>query len=150
MAEFGIIAAAGPQHVGPLIERISDLATRVPDMVRASLSMLADQLVALTKQINVLEAQMHKHCRKEPEVARLLSIPGVGPITVSAILAAFPTSKDSDQVATSRYGLAWYRVKTRAAAKNDWAPSPRWVIAPFAGSSSRVNSAALKYPAAPC
>jgi transposase len=93
MAEFGIIAAAGPQHVGPLIERISDPATCLPDMVRASLSILADQLVALTKQINVLEAQMHKHCRKEPEAARLLSIPGVGPITVSAILAGVPNIK---------------------------------------------------------
>ncbi len=33
---------------------------------------------------------MRKNCREEPESARLLSIPGVGPITVSAILAGVP------------------------------------------------------------
>jgi transposase len=90
MAEFGVVAAAGPQHVGPLIERISDPATPLPDMVRAALSILADQLVDLTVQINALEAQMRKQCRTEPEAVRLLTIPGVGPITVSAILAGVP------------------------------------------------------------
>ena len=90
MAEFGVIAAAGPQHVGPLIERISHPATPLPDMVRAALNILADQLVALSKQINALEAQMRRHCREEPEAARLLTIPGIGPITTSAILAGVP------------------------------------------------------------
>ncbi|MGO4741250.1 IS110 family transposase [Bosea sp. 2KB_26] len=90
MAEFGVIAAAGPQHVGSLVERISHSETPLPDMVRAALSILADQLIALTKQINELEAQMRKHCRKEPEAARLLTIPGIGPITTSAILAGVP------------------------------------------------------------
>ncbi|MEO5325197.1 IS110 family transposase [Mesorhizobium sp. CC13] len=90
MAEFGVIAAAGPQHVGSLIKRISDPATPIPDAVRAPLNILADQLVALTAQINALEAQMQRHCRAEPEAARLLSVPGVGPITVSAILAGVP------------------------------------------------------------
>lgn len=90
MAEFGVIAAAGPQHIGSLVERISHSATPLPDMVRAALNILADQLIALTKQINELEAQMRKHCRKEPEAARLLTIPGIGPITTSAILAGVP------------------------------------------------------------
>ena len=33
---------------------------------------------------------MRRHCRAEPEAARLLSVPGVGPITVSAMLAGVP------------------------------------------------------------
>ena len=52
MAEVGVIAAAGPQHVGLLIERISHPATPLPGMVRAALNIFADQLVALSKQIN--------------------------------------------------------------------------------------------------
>jgi transposase len=104
VAEFGIIAASGPQHVSPLIERISDPATPLPDMVRAALNILADQLVAMTKQINALEAQMQKHCRKEPEAARLLTIPGVGPITVSAILAGVP---DINGFRSGRDFAAW-------------------------------------------
>lgn len=64
MAEFGVIAAAGPQHVGSLVERISNSTTPLPDMVRAALSILADQLIALAKQINELEAQIPKHCER--------------------------------------------------------------------------------------
>jgi transposase len=90
MAEFGVIAPAGPQHVGSLIQRISDPKTPIPDAVREPLSILVDQFVALDARINALEAQMRKNCREEPESARLLSIPGVGPITVSAILAGVP------------------------------------------------------------
>jgi transposase len=82
MAEFGIIAASGPQHVSPLIERISDPAIPLPDMVRAALNILADQLVA----------------------ARLLTIPGVGPITVSAILAGVP---DINGFRSGRDFAAW-------------------------------------------
>jgi transposase len=104
MAEFGVIAPAGPQHVGPLIARISDPATPLPDMVRAALNILADQLVTLTRQINALEAQMQKHCRKEPEAARLLTIPGVGPITASAILAGVP---DINGFRSGRDFAAW-------------------------------------------
>jgi transposase len=90
MAEFGVVAPAGPQHVGRLIERITDPKTALPDMVRDVLTILADQLCALAKKINALEAQMKRHCRKEPEAARLLTIPGVGPITASAVLAGVP------------------------------------------------------------
>lgn len=90
MAEFGVIAPAGPQHVGSLIERISDPKTPIPDAVRAPLGILVDEYVALNARINALEAEMRKSRREEPESARLLSIPGVGPITVSAILAGVP------------------------------------------------------------
>ncbi|MGY4158261.1 hypothetical protein ACVINW_004103 [Bradyrhizobium sp. USDA 4461] len=55
MAQFGVIAAAGPQQVGSLIKRISDPAILIPDAVRAPLNILADQLVALTAQSNALE-----------------------------------------------------------------------------------------------
>jgi transposase len=58
MAEFGVVAPAGPQHVGRLIERITDPKTALPEMVRDALTILADQLCALAKKINALEAQI--------------------------------------------------------------------------------------------
>lgn len=95
MAEFGVVAPAGPQHVGRLIERITDPKTTLPDMVRDVLMVLADQLCALSKT---------RHCRKEPEAARLLTIPGVGPITASAILAGVP---DIHGFSSARDFAAW-------------------------------------------
>ncbi len=37
-----------------------------------------------------MEAQMRRTCRSEENAARLLTIPGVGPITASAIIAGVP------------------------------------------------------------
>jgi transposase len=90
LAEFGILAPAGPQHVGRLIERISDPRTSIPAAVRSALTVLAGQLAELTGQINKLEAGMARRCRSDADAARLVTIPGVGPITASAILAGVP------------------------------------------------------------
>jgi transposase len=54
---------------------------------------LVDQLVELHKQINKMEAAMVRRCRSEPDAARLLTVPGVGPITACAILAGVPDMK---------------------------------------------------------
>lgn len=90
MAEFGVLAPAGTQNLGRLLERISNPETALPASVRKVLNVLADQLDALSKQINAMEAQMRKRCREDADAARLVTIPGVGVITASAILAGVP------------------------------------------------------------
>jgi transposase len=90
MAEFGVLAPAGPQHVGRLIERICDPKSGLPIPVQQSLNVLADQLVAVSGQIDQMEAVMTRRCRQDADGVRLLAIPGIGPITASAILAGVP------------------------------------------------------------
>ncbi len=90
LAEFGVLAPAGTQNLGRLLERISNPETALPASVRKVLNVLADQLVALSKQIDAMEAQMRKRCREDADAARLVTIPGVGVITASAILAGVP------------------------------------------------------------
>jgi transposase len=94
LAEFGIVAPAGPQHVGRLIERIADPGSRLPVEVRKMLHLLVDQLIELAHQINQLEAAMAKRCRRDEEAARLMTMPGIGPITASAIIATIPDATD--------------------------------------------------------
>ena len=90
MAEFGVLAPAGPQHVGRLIERIADPQVELPAAARGALNVLADQLVELDSRIERLEADMRRRCREDADGARLLAVPGIGPITASAILAGVP------------------------------------------------------------
>jgi transposase len=104
MAEFGVLAPAGPQHVARLIERIADPATPLPDAARGALNVLADQLVALGREIDRLEAAMARRCRRDADGARLLTIPGIGPITASAILAGVP---DINGFRSGRDFAAW-------------------------------------------
>ena len=42
MAEFGILAPAGPQHVGRLVEKLADPKTPIPNAVRDALNVLVD------------------------------------------------------------------------------------------------------------
>ena len=129
MAEFGILAPAGPQHVGRLIEKLADPTAPIPSAVRDALNVLADQLVALGREIDQMEAQMRRTCRSEENAARLLTIPGVGPITASAIIAGVPNihgfRSGRDFAA---HGSAWCRGKTQAAGRNALEGSPRWAI----------------------
>lgn len=90
LAEFGILAPAGPQHMSQLIERVADPTTPIPALARNALNLLIDQLVELGKQIDQLEAGMKRRCKADPDGARLLAVPGIGPITASAILAGVP------------------------------------------------------------
>jgi hypothetical protein len=51
---------------------------------------LADQPVALGRQIDRMEAAMGRRCRNDADGARLPAIPGIGPITAGAIPAGVP------------------------------------------------------------
>lgn len=104
MAAFGVSAPAGPQHVGRLIERIAHPETPIPNVAREALSVLADQLVALGRQIDRLEAQLRRRCREDADGGRLLAIPGIGPITASAILTSVP---DIGGFRSGRHFGAW-------------------------------------------
>jgi transposase len=104
LAEFGIIAPPGPQHVAPLIMRIDDPDTHLPTAVRQVLNLLARQLEALHGEINRLELAMTRRCRADPEAARLMTVPGIGPITASAILAGVP---DAGNFRSARDFAAW-------------------------------------------
>lgn len=61
---------------------------------------------------------MRKNCREDPESARLLSIPGVGPITVSAVLAGVPNIRGFRSGRDFAAWLALCHVRTRAVAKS--------------------------------
>ncbi|MFC7478745.1 hypothetical protein ACFQS7_30860 [Dankookia sp. GCM10030260] len=76
LAEFGILAPAGPQHMSQLIERVADPTTSIPAVARNALNLLIDQLVELGKQIDQLEAGMKRRCKADHDGARLLAIPG--------------------------------------------------------------------------
>ena len=88
-AEFGMIVAQGARRVSELIDQVRQAEpAALPQIARAALLMLADQLGALEVQIHALERRLLVWHRENQDSQRLATIPGVGVITATALAAS--------------------------------------------------------------
>lgn len=83
----------------------------LPALARSALHGLAAQLRALTSEVDRLEVQIIAWHRTDEMSRRLATIPGIGPITASAISAAVP---DASLFRSGRQSAAWLGLKPRA------------------------------------
>ena len=106
LAELGIIAAQGIRRVADLLAELVDADnTRIPPLARASLNCLAAQIEAVETQIDKLEALILEWHKGNEASRRLAKIPGVGPITASAVVA---TIGDASNFTSARHlSAAW-------------------------------------------
>jgi transposase len=111
-AEFGIVAPQGVRRIGELAALlIEEDATTLPPVARQALRVLLAQLQALDDQIANLEAAVIASHRDNEASRRLASIPGVGPITASAIVASVA---DAHQFKSARHFAAWLGLTPRS------------------------------------
>ena len=69
---------------------MSRIRSHLPESARAILRLLVDSFAALEAQIAVLDAEIDRRAKADPVARRLMTIPGVGPITATAITALVP------------------------------------------------------------
>ena len=84
-AEFGITGAAGPSNIGRLMERIASSGS-VPELAREIFSRLAEQLAALKAQLRAIDRRLAAWHRANERSRRLAAIPGIGPISATALV----------------------------------------------------------------
>ena len=88
MAEFGIVVAEGPHHVGELVAILADPDDeRIPAPLHDGLVKLAETLGGLERQIEALDKQILEWGRANQTCRHLITIPGFGPILSSAMAA---------------------------------------------------------------
>ena len=88
MAEFGIVVAEGPQHVGELVAVLADGSDRrVPAPLHGGLVTMAAALADLERHLAAVERQILAWGRSNPTFGHLMTIPGFGPIVSSAMAA---------------------------------------------------------------
>jgi transposase len=104
MAEFGIIAPQGLRAVRELGRLLENPQICVPDAARATLRTLIGQMADLETSIREIEKRLVAWHRADETSRRLATIPGVGPITASAISA---TVSDAKQFRSGREFAAW-------------------------------------------
>src|SRR5688572_23476160 len=88
-AEFGLVAAKGLNHIGPLLARIA-ADPRLPALAKELFADYAEELARLQDQITKVERRLlawHKH---NEQSRRLAEAPTIGPITASLLTMKVP------------------------------------------------------------
>jgi transposase len=130
LAEFGIVTSQGLGHVTALAAIVADgNDTRLPGAARATLAVVVAQLSAVDGAVADLEAKILAH-HQETAASRLLAtIPGVGPIIASALVATVP---DPSVFRSSREFAAWLGLVPRQNSTGQGAPRKRSLSSPAA------------------
>ena len=107
MAEFGLVAPIGREGLQQLIKLVEESDPRVPDEARVCLAFLVAQLQLVNLQILETDRRIRTSARSTEVGRRLMSIPGVGPLLASALVAtvANPTAFKSGRNLAAWIGL---------------------------------------------
>ena len=88
LAEVGIIAAQGSNGAFALAAAILEGDSSIPLCVRDALAPIIRELQALNDEIAVSDRAIIELVKTDANARRLMSVPGIGPITASAIAAS--------------------------------------------------------------
>ena len=87
LAEYGVVAPKGIWNVTRLRETAYDDQYALPSLVRQALEPMFEMIEQLTVQIDAVAVQIKDYVKKSTQAQRLMTIPGIGPITAFALLA---------------------------------------------------------------
>jgi transposase len=104
LTEVGVIAPQGPRYARNLAEVIETCDEAIPFEVCEALAELVHQLHRLDEAIARLDRTIAKMAQQDETARRLMSIPGFGPITASAMAA---TIQDASSFAGPREFAAY-------------------------------------------
>ena len=106
LTEYGWVAPKGPSHLAMLADLLDDseMAATLPEAARPMFAMMVSCRGELTKRVAALEQQSTCGAREDGVARRLRTIPGIGPITATAIAAIAPPA---ETFAKGRDFAAW-------------------------------------------
>lgn len=105
--EFGLAVPTGARTGLEAISRVlADPHSPVPGLIRGTMSLLLEEVRLLEARIAQLERELAQIARLSPACTTLLSIPGVGRLTATAMVAA--TSGDVSHFKDARHFASWF------------------------------------------
>ena len=111
LAEYGIVIPQGIGHITKrLPEIMEDGENDLPGAFRLLLQRLGDHLKELDRHVGELEMQIQTWHRETDASRKLARIPGIGPITASALVASIGDAKSFDN---GRQLAAWLGLVAR-------------------------------------
>ena len=105
LGEFGLIVPQGIGYIGTRVpELIEDASNDLPGAFRVLVQRLLDHLKELDRQVGELEAQIQAWHRRSDLSRKVAQVPGIGPITASALVASIGDARNFD---SGRQVAAW-------------------------------------------
>ena len=90
LTEYGLVVGKGPAHPPKLIALAESSGDSLPETAKAMLEVLVDMMGLLDERITRLDQEIRHRAREEDVSSRLMTIPGIGPITATALAALAP------------------------------------------------------------
>ncbi len=110
--EFGLIvpvgARTGLEAMGRLL---ADPDSAIPTLIRESMKLLLDEIRLLEARIARLEQELSQLARQSQACTRLLTIPGIGLLTATAMVAA--TGGSVSHFRDARHFASWFGLTPR-------------------------------------
>jgi transposase len=105
LAEFGVVIPQGIRNVfSEVPSLVEDAELDLPTTLRVLIDRLMDQLRHLERQAKELEAQIEQWHRAHAASKKLEKVPGIGPLTASALVA---TAGDASNFHDGRQMASW-------------------------------------------
>lgn len=106
LTEYGWVAPKGPSHVTMLTDLIEEeeMASSLPKAAHAMFRLMLDLLTDLNGKVADLDREIARRAREDEVSRRLMTVPGIGPISATAITALAPPA---ETFAKGRDFAAW-------------------------------------------
>ena len=112
LTEYGWVAPRGTAHMNLLAEMLEDeeMASSLPAEALPMFRVMVDLLAELDKRVATPDREIARRAKEDEVARRLMTIPGIGPIAATAILALAPPV---ETFAKSRDFSAWLGLAPR-------------------------------------
>lgn len=105
LSEYGIILPQGISNITKLVpDLLEDASNELPGMFRLLIDRLMDHFKELYRQVAEIDVQIKAWHRQSELSCKLEKIPGVGPVTATALVATIGDAKNFDN---GRQVAAW-------------------------------------------
>lgn len=106
-AEFGVPLPTGTKDITARLRAHED---KLPELLTHALGPVIDEISALRLRIDALDAQLKTYANAHPVIAQLMTIPGIGVTTATALFGSVP---DIHQFKRARQFASWLGLTPR-------------------------------------
>jgi transposase len=94
LTEYGWVAPKGAHQMALMMSRIKDPDCRLPSSARDVFLVMIDSIRSLEGRVAAFDREIARRAKEDTDASRLMTIPGIGPISATALVALAPAAQN--------------------------------------------------------